>query len=316
MGNRKTITSIDHLIPTIDNRWVAASIYFQVDDNIASCDDVKKTEISDYLNLIKESPILIVCSAIGVLRRKYRSIAEFWASQGWVVIVFDYRGIGQSKNYVDNADTTILDWAKYDIDSTISWCNIYLEPQRIVLLGHSIGGQLLGFLKNYDAISSLIIIGSQKGYWRLWPKKMRWLMLTVWRIFPLYLRYFKTLSLMNLAGCESLPKGITLDWCRWAHSSVYLTRDMENIDHSFARYKGRLLSVSMDDDLYAPRKAVDCLTQKYTQADVTRWHILPSDLNIKVLGHSGFFTDEDRNKVFWGDVMEWLTADNIVNSVA
>jgi len=50
----------------------------------------------------------------------------------------------------------------------IGWVKPELKPGQLLVLGHSIGGQLLGFAENLNTVDGLIHVASQKGDYRPW----------------------------------------------------------------------------------------------------------------------------------------------------
>jgi predicted alpha/beta hydrolase len=107
---------------------------------------------------------------------------------------------------------------KYDLQGIINWGELKIGYNDIYLLGHSIGGQLFGFLNNYKSVKRLITIASQKSCWRLWPNHMQLIMLATWNFFQFYLLFFNTLTFMSLLKSSPLSKSTAFEWCRWALS--------------------------------------------------------------------------------------------------
>jgi predicted alpha/beta hydrolase len=298
------VINLNYWVPTKDSKFISTSLYY-LPNTVLSTDSANIK-----IPVFNDNSLLIICSAMGVMKSRYIPLANFLARKGWLVVIFEYRGIGESKKYADS-NSNILDWAKHDIQGIINWCNLTIAPKNIYLLGHSIGGQLFGFLDDYKDIKGIITIASQKGYWRLWSTKMQLAMLATWKFFQFYLIFFKSLSFMSLLKLSPLPKGIALDWCRWGLSEEFFSRDNKKLDFEFSRYKGPLLMVSIEDDfLYAPKKSVDCLANKFCNANLTRFHLHPSQFGVKKLGHSGVFKNIKACESFWQDVLSWIESSN------
>jgi predicted alpha/beta hydrolase len=89
------------------------------------------------------------------------------------------------------------------------------------------------------------------------------------------------------------------------------SRDNKKLDFEFCRYQGPLLMVSIENDfLYAPKKSVDCLANKFCNAKLTRLHLHPSQFGVEKLGHSGVFKDIKACESFCQDVLNWIESSN------
>jgi predicted alpha/beta hydrolase len=67
----------------------------------------------------KPFPILI-CPATGITKGFYHSFAEWLNQQGYKVLSFDFRGIGQSLHgALKNSNASINDWGLLDIPAAI-----------------------------------------------------------------------------------------------------------------------------------------------------------------------------------------------------
>jgi len=58
---------------------------------------------------------VLIAPAMGVSQRFYAALADWLASRGFLVVTFDFRGIGLSRRAdLRTLDTTISDWAESD----------------------------------------------------------------------------------------------------------------------------------------------------------------------------------------------------------
>lgn len=251
--------------------------------------------------------VAIINCAMGRTQKKYQSFAQFIASQGWVVLTYDYRGMGQSKpEMIKGYQAELIDWGRVDTTAIVQWAHDHLHPSQLVIFGHSIGGQILGFLENHHLINAVVLVGAQKGYWKYWGHLRGYALWCFWKLFPLIVKLFNYYPLMLLAQCEPLPPGIALDWYRWGLTEKFTDRNHCSCDDLFARYNGPMLCISLaDDEVFAPKKSVDSLAAKYKSASLERWHIEPQELGIQAIGHSGFFDPLLCNKLL-SKVLSWL----------
>ena len=251
--------------------------------------------------------VAVINCAMGRVKEKYQSFAQFIANQGWVVLTYDYRGMGQSKpEVIKGYQAELIDWGRIDATAIVQWAHDHLNPSQLVIFGHSIGGQILGFLENCHLINAAVLVGAQKGYWKYWGQLRGSALWCFWKSFPLIVKLFNHYPLMRLAQCEPLPPGIALDWYRWGLTEDFTDRNHHSCDGLFARYKGPMLCISLaDDSVFAPKQSVDRLAAKYKSASLERWHIEPQELGVPAIGHSGFFAPSLGNKLLL-KVLSWL----------
>lgn len=253
-----------------------------------------------------ERGALLVASATGVRRSRYRKFAHFFAAQGWSVVTFDYRGIGDSlSGDLKQLSHTMSDWGSKDIAGVIAWIENNWTPKRLVVAAHSVGGQVLPFAPNHDRVHALLAIACQKGWWKLWRGVDRYRCFAFWRFLPIAVRLYGYLPL-KFADCEDLPPQVALEWHRWGVHPDFLGADGQSLSHCHAAFTAPIRAYSFADDPYAPPAAVEKLLSFYTRAPKEHRHLHPRQLGVARFGHSGFFTDAAAEPL-WHEVCEWFT---------
>jgi predicted alpha/beta hydrolase len=252
---------------------------------------------------------LIIAGAVGNRRQNYAQYAGYMAEQGWDVVTFDYRGIGGSKGPRDQmASLRMFDWGAKDLAAIIDWARGRLQPRRLVLVGHSIGGQVAAFAPNHHALGGMVAIAAQRGYWPYWDGWRKYGVYLFWRLgVPLSLWARGCLAL-KAVGLEDLPRRVARDWARWGLARDYHDEDGTSLEPHFARFTAPILALGFSDDCsLAPPRAVDALFRgHYVHAPVTRWHIQPEDYRVRELGHSGFFNREVCPRSLWQVTSAWI----------
>lgn len=251
--------------------------------------------------------VLLVCSAMGVLQSYYAKYASFMAEQGYIVYTFDYRGIGQSapKNLKGFA-ANLQQWGALDITAMIDRIVEEHPAQKLFVITHSVGGQILGMSPQNHLISGIITVASQSGYWNMWSGIDKLKMLAIW--------YGAIPGLSKLAGYfpakklkmfENLPKGVALEWAKWGRHKDYMMGYWKEKESMYNQIKCPMLSYSIADDDYAPRKAVAWMSTRYQNADLQLKHIVPSEINEKTVGHFGFFRSKFQQP-FWTETLAFF----------
>jgi len=248
--------------------------------------------------------VVVMASATGVLRRFYAPFAEWLSTQGFAVVAFDYRGMGDSPTHHERAEPSMHDWGELDLASVHAWAAATLGDGRAAIIGHSVGGQLVGLLPETSKVSALVTVGAQSGDWRLWPLPSRLAMALLWYgVVP-----GVTHAVGYLPGAlgigEDLPAGVALEWASWCRTRGYLAgAGFEDRRAGFARLAAPVLAYGFDDDGYAPRAAVDALLALYAGAQIERRQL---GREAGRFGHFGFF--RERHRALWRDVAAFLEA--------
>ena len=127
---------------------------------------------------------LVVNSATAVPRRFYARFASFMSEHGLRVLTYDYRGIGGSREGSASASSaTMLDWGRLDFAGVLEELERMFPGEPIRVVGHSVGGQLLGLADNGARVERLVLVAAQEGYWRLWPRPARYALAALWTAF-------------------------------------------------------------------------------------------------------------------------------------
>ena len=248
----------------------------------------------------KGNNLLIIASATGVKQTFYRKFAEFISNNGVSVITFDYSGIGLSLDQpIDEVKSSASEWGSIDLEAIITDAQGKFPNSKITLLGHSIGGQLIGFAKSSLSVQKIILVSAQSGYWKFWKGFSRSKMWFNWHLFfPSLIRLFNYLPSKKIGGMENLPKNVVAQRSYWGRNPDYLFHEFSEEELYFKNIKTNITAISVEDDIYAPKEAVDWLTKKYKNANVKELHLESNQYNVKEIGHFGFFREKFK-KPLW-----------------
>ncbi|OBX20936.1 hypothetical protein A9996_18705 [Gelidibacter algens] len=163
--------------------------------------------INIYEGKLHES-VLVICSATGVKQTYYKKIAKYFQGYGITVITFDYEGIGNSlKKNIKHSETTLTDWGKNDLEAVLEYSEKKFPNYNLIILGHSIGGQLIGLAKKALLANKIILICSQSGYWGHWEGIGKLKMWLNWNfLFPFLINLFGYMPSKKISNMENLTK--------------------------------------------------------------------------------------------------------------
>lgn len=250
-------------------------------------------------------PVVLVNGATGVHQRYYGRFAAWLAGQGATVLTYDYRGIGESRPHrLRGFSARMRDWGQLDLEGVLRFVEHAYPGRELAIVGHSVGGQLLGLAPSVAHAARVVTVAAQSGYWGHWPMLSKLAFVGLWYgVMPLTSKAVGYLP-GQLGIGEHLPRGVAEEWARWCRSEGYFTDD-DVPTGGYARLSAPLLAFSFSDDAYAPKAAVDWLHRLYTSASVERRHLAPKALGAKRVGHFGFFRERFRESL-WTEAAAWL----------
>jgi predicted alpha/beta hydrolase len=235
--------------------------------------------------------IVIPC-AMGVAQKFYGHFAEWLATQGYLAITFDYRGVGLSApRSLRGFHINIVDWARQDCAAIIDFAKARLPGAPLYWVGHSLGGQLLGLIPNRHHIDRVITVATGSGYWRDMVWRTRGVVWWLWFVVvPVSLRLLGYFPGKRLRKVGNLPSGVMAQWRRWCLSPEYLASvEGEEVRAAYAAVRTPMLSLSFTDDEMMSDRSIHILHGLYVSAPVEYRRIAPSDIGARHIGHFGFF---------------------------
>jgi len=253
---------------------------------------------------------IIINSATAVNKAYYKGFSEYLCEQGYTVITYDYRGIGESSttNNENNPDQlSMRAWGEQDFESVIQWAFKTYPNLQWHCIGHSVGGQLVGLAPSNTKLTSTYCVSAQNGYWKHWGVLKRPKLLLTW--YGLIPFFSETIGRVPgfLLGGNSLPSPIALEWARWCRHPDYITdSNGKPIRKRFEQYCSKICFVVIKDDFdFAPEKSVKALQAFFVSADHEFQTIDPKALGLKKVGHFGFFKRHNKTTL-WPKTLEWL----------
>jgi len=248
--------------------------------------------------------VVIINSATAVPQRFYRHFASALADAGSTAITYDYRGIARSgPNRLKGFRATARDWALQDLPGVLDWVADDLRPEKILLVGHSFGGQVAGMYDRPAVIDGMVTMSAQSGHWRLQGAEQK---LVVWLhthvTLPLLSRLMGYMPMSTVGAGEDMPAGVALEWARWCRHPDYILGDRTLPLDRFQNFAAPVLAYSFGDDKWGTPRSVEAMMRAYP--NVERRHVEPSEVGLVSIGHLGFF--KPQSKALWNDTIEWL----------
>jgi predicted alpha/beta hydrolase len=246
---------------------------------------------------------VLVMAASGVPQGYYARFATYLAARGFRVLTFDYRGIGRSlSGKIRGLDARMRDWALLDGAAALAALG---DAEKVLVVGHSFGGQSLGLLPGRERIAAALIVGSQSGYWRNWPLLGRaWMWPAAHFLLPGISHLLGYFPGSRLGFGEDLPKGVALEWASWCRHPTYLMGAL-GVEPDYARFSAPIRAYAVSDDNFAPASAVQALLRLYAASKSELRRVTPAEVGARSIGHFGFFRERFRDTL-WREAGDWL----------
>ncbi len=244
---------------------------------------------------------VVIQAALGIPQKRYAALAEYLAGRGFATVTYDYRDIGENRSGpVKTSATRVSDWGRKDQTAVLGWARERYPDRRLIVLGHSMGGQILGFTPRTGDVDGVVLVSTQSTYYKHWDGAARVRMLALWSVaLPGINRLFGYMP-GSFFGGEDLPRGCTPEGTRWALNASF-NDDEPGVRENLARLRCPVLAYSFtDDEFYAPKAAVRAFLAQMPNAKVRHRHLGPAEFGLARIGHFGFFSP--RSKVLWEDL--------------
>lgn len=266
-------------------------------------------------------PIVIVSAATSVQCRYYTRFADYLFLNGFDVLTFDYRGIGESRpKSLRGFRADWVDWGAYDLEAALGYARDACPGQEIHVVGHSIGGFAIGLARSNRRISRILTVGSQFAYWRDYGEAQRRRMYIKWHIvMPLLTRMFGYFPAKRLGWMEDTPAGVVRDWSRMkprfeqtVRQDIFIggERESEILRRRFTRVTAPMLAIGLEDDPHGTPAALNRLLHYFTSSRRHHWRIAPADIGAPAIGHFAFFHDRFKDSL-WPLALHWLRSGDI-----
>jgi predicted alpha/beta hydrolase len=264
--------------------------------------------------------VVLVSAACGCRRVYYQAYASYLARNGFTAITYDYRGIGGSRpRSLRGFRADMCQWGELDMAGAIDWMVRCYPEAAYLAVGHSSGGQVIGFAPNNTVFRSMVSVTSPNAWWGHWPWYLRPAMAALWWVvLPVMVPLVGYCPSRRFSTMEDLPRGVALEWAAWCRRRDYMCGlHGERVREGFRRFRAPLLAYSTSDDLYAPKSSIEALLRFFENAPITHRHVHPREVGARQLSHFGFFRPEFE-RTLWAETLEWmmnfLSEGDIVNN--
>ncbi|WP_207260576.1 alpha/beta fold hydrolase [Pseudomonas sp. GW101-3H06] len=251
--------------------------------------------------------VVIINAATSVRCRHYSRFADYLFANGFDVITYDYRGIGESRPAsIKGLKASWSDWGALDFEAMLKRAQHEFPGQPIDVVGHSFGGCAAGLGASGQLIRRLVTVGAQFAYWRDYAPAHRWRMFGKWHVvMPIVTMICGYFPGKRLGWLEDTPAGVVRDWS--TPTPLYEKRPSGQDSHvgNFAAVTAKTLAISISDDPYGTIPAIERLLGYFTSSTNTHLRIAPEDIGEAEVGHFAFFRSAYQ-ATLWPIALSWL----------
>ena len=247
---------------------------------------------------------VLIGGAMGVRQDYYAPFAQWLATQGFAVMSFDYRGMGDSRapahaKSLRGFDADLFSWAR-DYDSAIDALRKRAPGVPLYLIGHSLGAQLPGLLRNRAHVDGLLSVAAGSGYWRDNAPQLKRTVLYFWHaLVPVATRLFGYFPGKRMRKVGDLPRGVILQWRRWCLDPRYhVGAEGTVVREQFEQVRFPVVALSITDDELMTERGTQVLVDCYANAPRRVERIAPADVKAQRIGHFGFFRDQFQSSLW------------------
>lgn len=241
----------------------------------------------------------------------YVPFAEFLAEQGYHVLLWNYRGFGESRHgSLKGSNILFSDIGRRDIPAAINKAQELFPGLPLYCIGHSAGGQQFGFAPNCNEVSGLITVGSSTGHFGGMPLAYRLKAHLFFKVIaPVSTALFGYVKASSLKLMEDLPPKLAREWGRWCGKENFLfDPEFFNEYRSTSRfhdYQFPVHAITADDDEIAtPANSAGLWKHINSSQPITFTCYQSAEMPNKKIGHFNYFRRSHQR--IWHDITAQL----------
>lgn len=253
------------------------------------------------------SPVLVCLPAMGVRGSYYANLARALNEIDLHVVTCDLRGAGSSSVRASrNCDFGYNEMLSLDLPALVAQVKVCIPDSKVLLLGHSLGGQLcaLHLSEHPETADGLILIAACNVHYKGWPRFTRWRVLG----FALLLRGLGALlgyvpaGRLGFAGNEA--RTVVVDWSNNCINGRYAVKhSAHDYDLSLHQMTKPAFSISFEADQLAPPRSVTNFLSKLSRCSVTATCFSSKHPGLENAGH---FDWAKRPRIVAESIRAWI----------
>jgi predicted alpha/beta hydrolase len=272
------------------------------------CADQVVIKATTYTPIKDIKGAILIGPATGVKKQFYASFAAFLAENGYGVITFDNRGIGESLiGNINQCDASLQCWGEKDMPAVFEQLQKTFPNTKYHLIGHSAGGQLIGLMHNAMEFTSIFNFACSSGQ----LNNMRNVSLIKAHFFmnlfiPLSNFFFGHTKSQWFGMGEQLPKAVAEQWRLWCNGEGYVKVAFGKTVHKHLYNELSIPSLwvnAIDDEIAIDENVMDMISV-FPKLEAKTLTLSAKDCDLNEIGHMKFFSR--KSKILWEHALNWL----------
>ncbi len=251
---------------------------------------------------------VMIAPATGINQKFYTHFASFLKENGFGVITFDNRGIGNSKSKKNSdSDIDLISWGRQDMVAVLKHLKKEFPQTKYHLIGHSAGGQLAGLMPNWEELSSIFNYACSSGQLRNMKYPFKFSAHFFMNVYiPLNNLLFGKTNSQWVGMGDTLPKHVARQWSKWCNGQGYIKTDFGKAvkEHYYNDLNLPSKWLYATDDNIANLANVEDMISVFTKSKTEILRLDPDELGFEDIGHMKFFSRK-RNSL-WNIAIDWL----------
>lgn len=239
--------------------------------------------------------VVLIVPAMGVEQRFYAAFAQWLAEHGFVTVTFDYVGMGLSRQGpLRDLNVDVIGWGRHDCSAMLDAVTAAAGTLPVFWIGHSLGGQILPFVRGSERIRRAFTIATGSGYWRENTRSLRNRAWLLWYLIaPLVTPLAGYFPGQRLGMVGDLPRGVIEQWRRWClHPEYAVGAEGDGVREAYSAVRTPITAISFTDDEMMSGRNTESLHGFYRAAPQTAKRIAPTQIGVERIGHFGFFRSQ------------------------
>lgn len=264
----------------------------------------------------RKAGMIVISSATGVRKEFYINFAWYLMQKGYTVLLYDYRGIGGSAA-ADPAlsESYMHEWGTRDMNAVLDYLVNEKGWSDVIWVGHSVGAQLVGFLRRQHHIQRVIAVNTAFGYWKYFPFPRNLVIWFMWYfVGPALVKIYGYGAMKKIGWGENLPKNILKEWRSWCLNKYYyrgLIRKKLRADN-FQEFDRPITAVYMSDDFIANDRTVPMMRYFFPNAPYEIVKLPVEKYTMHKVGHIGIFRKKFSQSL-WPLLAKIIEGERVVN---
>lgn len=264
--------------------------------------------------LIPDTPKAIIQFNCGTATKKevYLSFLTYFVENGYLCCLWDYRGSGNSSaENLRKSNFTFSDYGIKDMPTIKAFLTNKFPDLPFFIIGHSAGGQQVGFMDDLTNVRGVINLAVSSGYYPNMPFFYRMKAYFFFYFFsPLSVSLYGFVNAKKFGFMESLTKNVAYEWRAWLEKENYFFNEKfygKTIPKGhFKSFKFPIHTYWAIDDTISNQKNIEAFWKNIqSEKEISFTKLIPSEFGLKKIDHFGFFKKTMKEKL-WTDVLSRL----------